>query len=600
MLMKTILWISVLLLLCFRSKAQVDDTTVYIKEAVFYVDTFSTLQLEDLEKVTFMKNHSKEEISIGYNKNASVWCKIKVVNSTDKTQTSCLNFSNIHLDSLQFYENGKLKQLSGDRTNEKDQYINAISYAFSINSLEEKTIVVRVKKIISFASFSYDLRSAKFNQEQHNKILIGNSILTGFTIILIFLNILLFFNSKDTLYIRYVLYSFLSLVYVLLSTGYMRFIVASSFVYISECRIYSAVFWYGSFIFFLSYILQIKKRNRKIFNVLIYFNALNILFAILTIFLLFYEFYEPLRYMFFLVYLIFLIGTALVIYCAFRNYKVNKANVLYVLISFFPHLLWSTSVIFKSFGWILSDFNIDWLVHIIIYEILLFGYLLSRNYVKAHIKNNLLMKSLIEIQQQNFLQIDEAQNNERRKIANLIHDNLGNKMAHIQHLILLNQSQEVKKQITSLTMDIRNIAHNIQPKSLDDGALVAALKEYVTSNHNHQEDPYFELIFKTFDFPEKLENLKLMDLYFISLELINNARRHGNSTQMRIEFYAYADAYVFTFNDNGIGFDTSKKNFGFGLNSIDRRVKHLNGYLTLSSEVNVGTDILIMIPVLKR
>ena len=50
--------------------------------------------------------------------------------------------------------------------------------------------------------------------------------------------------------------------------------------------------------------------------------------------------------------------------------------------------------------------------------------------------------------------------------------------------------------------------------------------------------------------------------------------------------------------DNGVGFDTktiSKK--GMGIHSIDKRVEHLEGSMTIDSEIHQGTTIIIDLPI---
>ncbi len=51
--------------------------------------------------------------------------------------------------------------------------------------------------------------------------------------------------------------------------------------------------------------------------------------------------------------------------------------------------------------------------------------------------------------------------------------------------------------------------------------------------------------------------------------------------------------------DDGVGFNPSQittLNKGMGISSIDKRVEHLNGKMTIESEPNMGTTIIIDIP----
>ena len=45
--------------------------------------------------------------------------------------------------------------------------------------------------------------------------------------------------------------------------------------------------------------------------------------------------------------------------------------------------------------------------------------------------------------------------------------------------------------------------------------------------------------------------------------------------------------------DDGIGFDTTKKYSGNGLNNLQKRIKQMNGTLTVHSEFKMGTTITV-------
>ena len=52
--------------------------------------------------------------------------------------------------------------------------------------------------------------------------------------------------------------------------------------------------------------------------------------------------------------------------------------------------------------------------------------------------------------------------------------------------------------------------------------------------------------------------------------------------------------------DNGIGFNPkqlTKTKKGMGLSSIDKRIEHLNGKMTIESEPDQGTTIIIDVPI---
>jgi signal transduction histidine kinase len=145
----------------------------------------------------------------------------------------------------------------------------------------------------------------------------------------------------------------------------------------------------------------------------------------------------------------------------------------------------------------------------------------------------------------------------------------------------------------SLGMNIRNLSHTILPKALEDGALVSALKSQIEimNVQNQQSD----ISFDDYDFPKIVPLDFAYTFYLVSLELIQNAIRHGKAKNIVIEFYAYPNELILSFNDDGIGFDANEE-FGFGLYNAQRRIKELNGVITIDSTTEAGTSILISMP----
>ncbi|MNR06042.1 Signal transduction histidine-protein kinase/phosphatase DegS [compost metagenome] len=162
------------------------------------------------------------------------------------------------------------------------------------------------------------------------------------------------------------------------------------------------------------------------------------------------------------------------------------------------------------------------------------------------------------------------------------------------HLFDMQNTKLAKQTIGELAEDIRDISHKILPKALDDGALVASLQSQLKTLNAGSTDTRIELF--CYDFPEKVNEVWVYDLYLISLEIINNAIKHGQSSLITLEFYQYSKHYHFQFVDDGIGFDMQKISKGFGLDNIEKRIHYYNGNFEINSVKNEGTIIQINIP----
>jgi signal transduction histidine kinase len=133
------------------------------------------------------------------------------------------------------------------------------------------------------------------------------------------------------------------------------------------------------------------------------------------------------------------------------------------------------------------------------------------------------------------------------------------------------------------------------PKSLDEGALVSSLKNQILTLNLGRKNTKIEMY--SYDFPEKIKEEWVFDIYLISLEIINNALKHGKASEITLELYKHTDAYHFQYSDNGVGFIVSKQAKGFGLENIEKRILFYNGTLEINSIKAEGTTLQIMLPV---
>ncbi len=104
-----------------------------------------------------------------------------------------------------------------------------------------------------------------------------------------------------------------------------------------------------------------------------------------------------------------------------------------------------------------------------------------------------------------------------------------------------------------------------------------------------------------FSAPDMERNLKLgvdvrRDLFLIFKEAVNNAARHANPTQVKIELCAEGSWLSLQIVDDGIGFDPLIESEGQGLASMRRRAQSLGGTLSVESQAAQGTKIKLEIP----
>lgn len=87
-------------------------------------------------------------------------------------------------------------------------------------------------------------------------------------------------------------------------------------------------------------------------------------------------------------------------------------------------------------------------------------------------------------------------------------------------------------------------------------------------------------------------------LYFVCLEAIQNATKHGEpSTTIRVGLSDADDCLRLAVSDDGPGFDPAAAQGSRGLQNMTDRVSALDGELTIESTVGVGTTVTATVPV---
>ncbi len=203
--------------------------------------------------------------------------------------------------------------------------------------------------------------------------------------------------------------------------------------------------------------------------------------------------------------------------------------------------------------------------------------------------------------------INEAQEEERIRIAKDIHDGLGQMLTAISYSVQnldsdkenqVHSIKKIQKQIDATILEAKNIAHDITPMVLNDYGLIAALKGLIEKMNQITETKFR---FNYYDFEERLAPALEKAIYRICQESMNNIIKHAAAKMVTIELFATNEQIVMVIEDDGIGFDlkayedkTGRK--GIGLISIRERVEAFDGIFTINSELKRGTEIIIEIP----
>ena len=203
----------------------------------------------------------------------------------------------------------------------------------------------------------------------------------------------------------------------------------------------------------------------------------------------------------------------------------------------------------------------------------------------------------------------EGQENERKRIAQDLHDRLGSLLAVIklnfqavdQQLDLLKEQNkeqylQAHKLLDEAADEVHKVAHDMASGLLTKFGLVPALenmRQAITKTNLLD----IHLVDVGFD-NRRLESSTEIAVYRIIQELMGNVLKHAEATNVEIQLFWKKGGLNIIVEDNGKGFDIEQANFasGMGLRNIRSRVERLNGELTIDSKIRQGSTFIIDIP----
>ncbi len=197
----------------------------------------------------------------------------------------------------------------------------------------------------------------------------------------------------------------------------------------------------------------------------------------------------------------------------------------------------------------------------------------------------------------------EGQEEERKRIAQDLHDNIGTLMTSIKMKFLsiqneiesiqkMNIADELDGMINNASQEVRRISHRMTPKILEHAGLHDSVKELeVQLTENNIE------VKSNIEALQGISNEKMeLNIYRIVQEAYNNIIKHSGATKVSIVTKKTENELVIRIRDNGKGMSQEKWNDKntLGLNGIKSRVNYLNGEIKLVEDS--GTHFKITVP----
>ena len=202
--------------------------------------------------------------------------------------------------------------------------------------------------------------------------------------------------------------------------------------------------------------------------------------------------------------------------------------------------------------------------------------------------------------------IEEVRHAEKTRIAQELHDSiLGRLFGTRLNLDSLNKKTDEDSvqdrynyiaQLQHIEQDIREISHDLSnEKNAMTNNFVAIVRDLITEQEkliaaeiNFNLDASIEW--------ELIDNNIKINLYRILQEAFQNINKYANAKHVGISILKIRDVLKFIIEDDGVGFDATKKSKGIGLRNMESRVTSFNGTLNIIAKKGAGTQLEILVP----
>jgi len=211
-------------------------------------------------------------------------------------------------------------------------------------------------------------------------------------------------------------------------------------------------------------------------------------------------------------------------------------------------------------------------------------------------------------------QLLTIQESERQRIATDLHDGLGQSLTLIRlaledvtGLLAANalsdaeaSLQQLKSKVQDAFGELRRVAMDLRPSTLDDLGLLATLswffREFDSACRGIKIEKHLQVQENNIPVPLKISIFRILQ------EAVSNIVKHAKADHIRVSLMKAGDVLHLSVEDNGQGFDMAGgDNYcpldkGLGLVSMKERAKFSGGTYRIESAIGQGTRIFVSWP----
>lgn len=200
----------------------------------------------------------------------------------------------------------------------------------------------------------------------------------------------------------------------------------------------------------------------------------------------------------------------------------------------------------------------------------------------------------------------ESQEGERKRIAQEMHDSLGQELLVIKNRALMGlktvlpeakekrQLEQISEGATAILKLVRSMSHSLRPPELDRLGLTETIRSILTTV---RESSGITMDAEVDEIDGMVKKENEINIIRILQEALSNIERHSQATTVWISLRTDGTVIRLTIRDDGRGFAPGHGKPGIGLAGMTERVRILLGSLSIASEEGKGTTVTISIPI---
>jgi signal transduction histidine kinase len=208
-------------------------------------------------------------------------------------------------------------------------------------------------------------------------------------------------------------------------------------------------------------------------------------------------------------------------------------------------------------------------------------------------------------------QVIQVQENERRRIARDLHDEVGHSLTAVKLNLEEVDDRVAEAQVGLLVKDslsligqllhqVRGLALELRPSLLDEMGLCEAAKWFVLTQGKRAG---VKVTFEADSFPEPISEDVIISCFRVLQESMTNIAKHAHATSVFVSLRLIQEHLELRVCDNGVGYSTDEARLRTlrgecaGLMGMEERLRLLGGTLTIQTKPGAGTELNAMFPI---